>query len=771
MYAISLDKVERETKNAGRKASNLGELIKLGLNVPEGFVLTSDAFDLFLKENELSKKIGSALSQIDFNDVSSIKKASSGIQNAILNGNMPRKVEQSIKEAYEELSVGREVKKVGGFALDLVKAGRETVVCVRPSPFADDSLSFAGQMRAEMNVKGNGRIINTVKKVWASLYTPGAIFYRKEKGMDNMPSTAVIIQKMVNADKSGVIFSVDPAEGDQSKIVIEAGFGLGDPVVSGLIRPDAYIIEKSEGNILKKTINKKLWEKRVDKSTGNVIMERLPESRMNMPVLSESDVKTLLDTTMKIEGHFKFPQNIEWCKERGRIFIVQSRAVTGLNSKEAAGRDGDQKEGESVVKGIHAFPSRARGNVRVISNQTDLDMVTENDILLSKFFSLEMVPYLRKVRAVITDEGGITSIPSILAREFDVPLLFGAASAVSALKSGQGITIGSDGGVYCTRSGIEAGLQKPEPGQENVPGFGESPEIPSQQSIGGGGNSDLLDTRFTATEIMLRLSSPQVDETFRDKADGVGILRLEDVLTEGGKNPVAMAKENPSELVNIIAEAVGKVARTFHPRPVWYRSLEMGDESGRNPIIGVRGFRFSFLNPDVFRCEIEALKNLYNSGLDNIGLLLPFVSAVGEFRKAKEVIGFNIKLGVSIETPASALSIEEFCKEGVAFVSVDLDTLSQLVLGVEKNHPKVSYLYSQTSRPVMDLIAKVYGVCRKHNVMVSVTGESIADPAVAEAIIESGADSISVAPEAIEPARTSVAKAERRILLKKLRGR
>lgn len=748
MYTINLEDVDKDTKNVGRKASCLGELKKIGLNVPDGFIVTSDAFELFIKENNLNVKIKSLLSNINFNDISSVKRASKEIQNAILNGCVPKDVETSIKEAYIELSVGKEVKKVGGFALDLIKAGRETVVCVRPSPFTDDSSSYAGILKAVMNVRGERKIVNSVKDVWASLYTPEAIFYRKERRMDMFSNMGVIVQKMVNANRSGVVFSIDPIEKDQTKIVIEAGFGLGDPIVSGLIRPDMYIVNKSDGNIVKKYINRKVWEKRMNKSTGNVVMERVSEQKKNISSLNENDIKVILEITLKIEEHFKFPQNIEWCEERGKLFIVQTRPITGLNNIKNIPTS--PKDGEYVVKGISVLPIQSKGKIKTISNKSELEILSCEDIILSKFFTIEMIPYLKKVRGIITDEGGITSIPSILAREFMVPLVFGTVNALSMLNDGQMVIIESDGSIYRVKD------------EDNREMFEFRNEIEHTKRI------DILDTKFTATDIMLHLKTPQIEESIKTKIDGVGMLRIDRCLLKENINLISIAMENPADLMNKIEEMIGGIAKNFHPKPVWYRLAEMPVDE-KNPFLGVRGFRFSYIHPNVFRCEIEALRKLYERGIDNIGLLIPFISTIDELRKAKEVIHFNIKLGLCIDTPASAISIEDFCKEGIDFVLVNLETLSQLILGVEKNHPKLSYLYTETSPAVIKLVSKISNICRNYKVKTSVICDSIVDPNVSLKIVETGIDSISVEPEHLEQAMLSIAKAERKILLKKLR--
>ncbi len=295
-------------------------------------------------------------------------------------------------------------------------------------------------------------------------------------------------------------------------------------------------------------------------------------------------------------------------------------------------------------------------------------------------------------------------------------------------------------------------------------------------------NHPALGESITATEVKLNLALPELDENTAKLCDGIGILKAERLLTSEGRNPFAMAKSNPEELVQLISSKIGGLAKLLYPKPLCYRSLDLSTDEARdlkgedetprepNPLLGWKGMRRSLDQPWVFRCEIEALKNLNQEGLNNIILLLPFISTLQEFKAVKSLIGFPMKLGIVIDTPSSALSIGDFCREGIIHASINLGNLAQLTLGVDRENPEISRLYSETDPAVLRLVRHVVSECKKRNIEVSVFSDANLSSELIEKLIGLGIRSISVDKAFLEGIKADIAKTEKKLLLEKLRS-
>ncbi len=772
-YTIRLEAVNRENKKVGGKGANLGEMVRAGLPIPPGFVVTTDAYDRFIAANSLKEKIESEMSGLDADDPESVKAVAGRIQDLILNGKVPPEVEKAIKEAYEELSVGKEVMQLGGKALDLVKAGRECFVAVRSSATAEDlaEASFAGQMKTLLNVFGASSLVSAVRECWASLYTPRAIFYRKTHNIAADISIGVIVQKMINSEKSGVIFTVNPTTNDMSQIMVEAAWGLGESVVSGSVAPDVYILDKQTGEVISKKVSNKKTLRTRDPSTGQTVERRTPEDKANAQVLDGTELSKLWELAKKDEAHYKGkPQDIEWCEERKRIFFVQTRPVTTLGK--TVSREVPEEEGEAILEGMGASPGSAKGRARISHSLDELSSMEKGEILVARMTNPDMVPYMKIAAAIVTDEGGMTSHAAIVSRELGVPCIVGTGDATSRLQDGQELTVDAFRGKVF--SGDVQVQETPEAAPPGLPGS----DTPEGEIAGA-----QIPMGFTATSIKANIAFPETAERVVSKADGVGLLRAEHMLTESGKHPAHLAKEDPDELIRIIKEGIGRIAKAFYPKPVWYRTLDARTDEFRsleggenepeeaNPMLGWHGIRRSLDGPDVFRCELAAIKELQEEGLNNVWVMLPFVSKVEELRKAKGMIDFPVKLGIMVETPASVVELESFCREGIDFISIGSNDLTQLTLGVDRGNSHLARFYDEMDPSVLGLIRMTIETCKKHNVESSICGEAGSNPRMAEKLVQFGIDSISCEMDAIDSVRKTVAITERKILLDKIRER
>ncbi|NOZ82125.1 MAG: phosphoenolpyruvate synthase [Candidatus Micrarchaeota archaeon] len=731
----------------GGKAANLAELIKAGFPVPECFFVSVEAYEKFISENGLEEKIQQVLSEIDFSDQESISKASRKIKAMILEAEMPKEIKEEIASAYMSLM------EAPGGEIEFIKAGRELpFVAVRSSATTEDveKASSAGQQETFLNVRGAENVCFSVQRCWASLFTPRAIYYRHRHGQKKA-GIGVIVQRMVNSEKSGVMFTLNPANPKDRNIVIEAVFGLGETIVQGEVTPDRYVVDRNTGEILKKEIGRKIFE-RVRDPSGVTVKRQVEPERVEAQVLTDQEIVSVAAYGKKIEEHYGFPQDIEFGVEKGKIYILQSRAVTYLEEHEV-----QDVQGEVILKGFGASPGLATGPVKVVLSPEELGKVQKGDVLVTQMTSPDFVVAMEKSAAIITDRGGVTSHAAIVSRELGIPCIVGTGKATEILKDGDIVTVDAYKGVVYRG---EVKIEKKE-------------EIAPVREI------------VTATAVKVNMAFPERLE-IAEKTDGVGLLRIEHMLTRSGMHPVEYIRSGRrDELVSILVENISKIAKAFYPKPVWVRSLDARTDEYRhmqggekepqedNPMLGWHGIRRSLDEPEILKAEFEAVRKIHESGLDNVHIMLPFVIDVSEFAEAKkiasEILPEGVKIGIMVETPAAALTIEDFCRHGVSFVSFGTNDLTQTTLAVDRNNERLSKLFRTDHPAVMRLIKEVIRVCKKYGVETSICGEAGSDPRIVEKLVEFGIDSVSANIDAVDKIRRTVEKTERRLILEAVR--
>lgn len=296
---------------AGGKGASLGEMTQTNIPVPPGFVILSNAFEKFLVETDLNVEIEASLDSVNHKEVHTVENASEKIQALILKAEIPNSISDEIKKSFKDLDT--------------------KYVAVRSSATAEDSANaaWAGQLDSFLNTTEE-YLLESVKKCWASLFNPRAIFYRFEKDLHKQKiSVAVVIQKMIESEASGVAFSVHPITEDRNQMIIEAGFGLGEAIVSGQITPDSYVVEKEPRNILDININTQTRGLYLSKKNSNEWIE-IPEPKASSQVLTKDQILELSNLVIKIEKHYNFPCDIEWAYEKGKFYVTQSRPITTL---------------------------------------------------------------------------------------------------------------------------------------------------------------------------------------------------------------------------------------------------------------------------------------------------------------------------------------------------------------------------------------------------------------------------------------------------------
>jgi len=323
------DLSKSDTQIAGGKGASLGEMTQAGMPVPPGFVVLASAFEKFLQEEQLSVDIEAILKDVNHEDTNSVDGTSVKIQAMILNVPIPKDIQKEIVSGFEKLGAN--------------------YVAVRSSATVEDSssASWAGELETYLNVTEKN-LIEKVQKCWASLFTPRAIFYRFEKKLHKEKvSVAVVIQKMIQSEVSGITFTVHPVTQDKNQMVIEAGYGLGEAIVGGKITPDSYIINKSEIRNTKYETNSKsqilnskhkpILEKYISEQKMMIVRgekgtkeKNVPENLREKQKLPDDKILELAEICLKIEKHYNYPQDIEWAAEKNKLYITQSRPITTL---------------------------------------------------------------------------------------------------------------------------------------------------------------------------------------------------------------------------------------------------------------------------------------------------------------------------------------------------------------------------------------------------------------------------------------------------------
>ncbi len=742
----------------GGKGANLGEMAKAGFPIPPGFIVTAQAYFYFLDKSGLGPKIFSLLKNLDVEDTATLQEVSKEIQSMIESAEMPPEIAVEIKRAYASL---------GSRDLGVVSVPEEPWVAVRSSATAEDlpEASFAGQQATYLYVKGGDNVVKYVKKCWASLFTARAIYYRAKQGFPHEKvGIAVVVQRMVNSEVSGVMFTAHPVTGEP-KIIIEAAFGLGEAVVSGRVTPDEYIVDKNTFEILEKKIAEQKMMI-VRKPEGGTMEVEVPPDMRKKQKLSDDKIIELAKIGRKIEEHYGHPQDIEWALEKGKLYIVQSRAITTIGKAKVEEKK-TCEEGEVILRGLPASPGFAVGKVVIVRSLDDLVKVKEGDILVTTMTTPDMVPAMRRAAAIVTDEGGMTCHAAIVSRELGIPCVVGTKEATKILKEGEVITVDATRGVVY-RGEIK---KKKEEKPVEVVRSASAPLV-------------------TATLVKVNVAMPEAAErAAKTGADGVGLLRAEHMITATGKHPAWFIKNGKiDELVEVVKRGIRIVAEKFYPKPVWYRTfdartdefrhLEGGEDEPEedNPMLGWHGIRRSLDQPELIKAEFRAIKELKEEGLDNVGVMLPFVIHPDELAQAKALareVGLiphkDVDFGIMVETPAAALRIEDFIDEGIDFLSFGTNDLTQLTLGLDRNNALVQKLFDETHPAVLDLIAYVIETAKEYEVETSICGQAGSRPDMVRKLVRMGIDSISANIDAVQRIREVVYREERKIMLEAAR--
>ena len=742
-FIVSFNDVTKEDiPLVGGKGANLGEMTRAQIPVPPGFIVTAAAYYDFIRGSGLVEKMRDLLKPLDTGDSQQLQRIAAQVRQVILDAPMPPELAREIKKAYVEMGRG--------------------LVAVRSSATAEDlpTASFAGQQRTFLNVEGEAGVVTAVQGCWASLFEARAVFYRVQQGFEHFKvGIAVPVQKMVQSEAAGVMFTLEPVTSDQSKIIIEAVYGLGEAIVSGEVTPDLYIIDKERLAITDKKIGKQEWKLVRNPDGGGKeanIQVPLSRSSRTRQKISDEDIIHIAELGKQLEAHYQFPQDIEWAKENKKIYIVQTRPVTTISEMAEVS---PEIKAPVLLTGASASPGMASGPVKIVSDASQIDRVKEGDILVAEITTPDFVPAMKRAVAIVTDRGGRTSHAAIVSRELGTPCVVGTETATTTLTDGQIVTVdGSRGKVY-----------KGKVAKEKMAII-----------------ADVLKEQIkTKTRVYVNLAQPELAATVAARnVDGVGLLRAEFIIGQIGQHPRYMISQNrANEFMDKLYKGINAFAKAFDPRPVVYRFTDFKtneyrelsggqeyEEVEENPMLGYRGAIRYLREPDVFKLEIEAVKRVRKKHR-NLWVMIPFVRTVNGLRDVKEFMESqglkrspDFKLWMMVEVPSNIFLMDKFIEVGIDGISIGSNDLTQLTLGVDRDSEKLRDVFDERDEAVLMSLERAIKVAKSMGITSSICGQAPSVyPELTEKLVEWGITSVSVSPDMIGTTREIIAKAEERL--------
>jgi pyruvate,water dikinase len=758
----------------GGKNASLGEMISQltpnGVNIPDGFALTTDAYWYFLKENKIEEKLKEIFKNFNPNSIKSLQDTGKRARNVILEVEIPEDLKKEIITAYQNLS--KKYKE------------QNSDVAVRSSGVAEDAPtdSFAGQFETFLNIKGKDSLLEAIKKCLASTFTDRVIAYREEKGLSHLEfALSVGVQKMVRSDLacSGVMFTLDTESGFPNVTLINSIWGIGEMIVKGLITPDTFYVfeptlKQGYQSIIRKDLGRKT-KKYIYNKKGGLKEVTVPKNQQLKFSLTDEEILCLARWGCLIEEHYKIPQDIEWAKDgkSGQLFIVQSRPETVHRSKEGKTFYEEYKlktNEKPILTGIAIGDKIGQGKVKIISDVSKITQFQKEEVLVTKMTDPDWLPAMRIASAIVTNEGGKTAHAAIVSRELGIPCIVGTRKATEILKTGQTVTVdctqGLNGRIFNGKISFEIKRYNLE-------------KIPKLK-----------------TKIMVNLGAPEIAfKTSFLPQDGVGLARIEFILAEKIRiHPLALyhfpklknqkLKKQINEItiehkdkkvffIKELAEGIAQIAAAFYPKPVIirlsdfktneYRNLiggELFEPEEENPMLGWRGASRYYdkeFKP-AFEMECQALKRAREVfGLKNIWIMVPFCRTIEEGKKVLELMKGqdlergkdDLKIIVMCEIPSNVILAEEFLEifDGMSIGSNDL---TQLVLGIDRDSAIVAKVGDERNEAVKKLVSEVIKICQEKERYCGICGQGPSDfPDFADFLIKEGIESISLNPDTI----------------------
>jgi pyruvate,water dikinase len=536
-----------------------------------------------------------------------------------------------------------------------------------------------------------------------------------------------------------------------------------------MVSPDRYVVDKETIAIKERSIGHK--ELVIEGTPGGGTVKRhLDAKEAKRAVLSDDEVHELAELGVRIERHYKSPQDTEWAfDDDGRAWMLQSRPVTSAGG---AAMGAPAEDGRVLIRGLGAAPGAASGPVRVISQLAGAGELNDGDVLVTHMTAPDWVPLMRRAAAIVTDSGGMTCHAAIVSRELGIPCVVGTGDATEKLRDGETVTVDA------TNSEIREGaLPAGTVAAAAVAPAGAVAVAP-----------------VTATKLLVNLSEPsQVERAAALDVDGVGLLRAELMVLEAleGTHPRLLIEQGRSdEFVERMAGSLTKFATAFNPRPITYRTIDFrtnefrGLEGGdrfepeeANPMIGYRGALRYMHDTEVFELELAAIRRVWEEGHSNFHVMIPFVRTERELVACRKMMvaadllerkGFE--LWVMAEVPSVLFNLDRYAALGVAGLSIGSNDLTQLMLGADRDSELLAEEFDERDPAVVGYLRELIPRARALGLQTSICGQAPSvHPEYADLLVEAGIDAISVNMDVVDRTRRLIAASEQRLLLEAAR--
>jgi pyruvate,water dikinase len=783
----------KDVSLVGGKNASLGEmyanLTPAGINIPDGFATTADAYWEFINSNNLKLSLDEALASLDIQNFSNLHDVGSRCRKLMMSGSLPEALKKEILEGYHKL---------------ITKYGKDTSLAVRSSATAEDlpNASFAGQQETFLNVKGDENLMLACQRCFASLFTDRAIKYRIDNGFQHMKvALSIGVQLMVRSDLacSGVMFTLEPDTGFENVVFISGAWGLGENVVQGTVNTDEFmlfkpLLSKASRSVISKRLGSKGKMMIYSKDSTQTLTKpedaiqniATPDELKDRFVVNDDDLTKLAQWAGIIQKHYGRHMDIEWAKDGNSdaLFIVQARPETvhsNRSNKEFFQEFSIKTKAEPVCSGIGLGHRIISGKARVLHSAAQIDQLQQGEILVTERTDPDWDPILKKASAIITEQGGRTSHAAIVARELGAVAIVGTGNATQAIKDGQIITVstaeGDTGFVYVGK--LDWDVKQ----------------------------TDLSHLKKTKTKAMLILGHP--DKAFIYSYlpnDGVGLMRMEFIISNAiSVHPMALKHfekvtdnkiksriewltrsytDKTKYFIERLAEATATIAAAFYPKDVIvrmsdFKSNEYANLLGgkffepheENPMIGLRGASRYYhpLYQEAFEMECKAMKMVREEmGFSNVKLMVPFCRTLKEADKVLQTmkqfgLERNVKgleIYVMIEIPSNALLAKEYAKRFDGF-SIGSNDLTQLTLGADRDSELLGDIFSPFDPAVMELIQMTLEKANEAGIKCGLCGQAPSDyPEYAKFLVDHGIQSISFNPDALIKGIENIALAE-----------
>jgi pyruvate, water dikinase len=743
----------------------LGELNKLKIVTPPSFIVSKKTILKFFQESNLTQEIENKLKEFSTKSEKEQQEITREIQQKIVSTSIPKAIQEEILEAYEALSIDPTVQ--GARIQNLVKQ-IEPYVSIEPSVIEQET---EVHLASYQNIKGEKQVLAAILACWASLFTPRAI-YHKDKNNFAIQDLSIIVQKTIEPLISGSITTFN------NNILIQTCLGSIQTAAKYPNQLDKYILSK-ELELKSKDIKRKTHKINKD-NQGKTIETRIEKKEQEIPSLSNHELKRLAKIATVVQENYNKAQQIDFIIAKSGIYVTKAQSTkkvieTVPEQKEEPIKEKvtiqktsvkvpaqaeapiqtskkiNIKEATLLVSGIAHSPGTVQGNVITINSVEDTKKIKQGDIVVARTIKDDYFNSLLKASAVITDSEEPNKKFLKIARKKRIPYITDTDIATHKLQTGQTITIdGKKGKIYEGMVNIKMEKRRPQ-------------------------------LRTTKTQVLATLDLPEfAQRAAASGADGIGMLWGGGLTFSLGESPIFLIKSGRrNELIGNISKNLKNVCKTFKDKPVWYKTIDnttdelrniLGGENEpieKNPSMGWKSIRKSLDQPELLKAEFEAIKKTYLAGNKSIGVIIPFITHLEQLQETKKLFekttGLSpvkeVPFGISIETPAAVLLIEDICKEGISFATIDIENLTQYTLACDKNSHSVRKLFNTSHPAILRQIHKVLATCKKYHVQTSAFGHFGSDK-ITDFLHQHGVDSFATDTKAISAIRKRIGKLE-----------